>query len=80
MGASVPAEFSSRAGAGRASRPGELRASLRRGRLPSCRCRDHSASATYFCTAEAGREEWIPYQRVPQGQKEFYFRKKQVPG
>ncbi|NXG55337.1 PAFA2 acetylhydrolase, partial [Hemiprocne comata] len=40
--------------------------------------RDHSASATYFCTAEAGREEWIPYQRVPQGQKEFYFRKKQV--
>ncbi|NXU80562.1 PAFA2 acetylhydrolase, partial [Oreotrochilus melanogaster] len=40
--------------------------------------RDHSASATYFCTAEDGREEWIPYQQVPQGQKEFYFRKKQV--
>ncbi|NXS66502.1 PAFA2 acetylhydrolase, partial [Pandion haliaetus] len=40
--------------------------------------RDHSASATYFCKAEAGREEWIPYQRVPQGQKEFYFRNKQV--
>uniref|UniRef100_A0A8B9Z8Z2 1-alkyl-2-acetylglycerophosphocholine esterase n=1 Tax=Buteo japonicus TaxID=224669 RepID=A0A8B9Z8Z2_9AVES len=39
---------------------------------------DHSASATYFCKAEAGREEWIPYQRVPQGQKEFYFRNKQV--
>ncbi|XP_071623678.1 platelet-activating factor acetylhydrolase 2, cytoplasmic isoform X6 [Heliangelus exortis] len=39
--------------------------------------RDHSASATYFCTAEDGREEWIPYQQVPQGQKEFYFRKKQ---
>ncbi|XP_049677004.1 platelet-activating factor acetylhydrolase 2, cytoplasmic isoform X2 [Accipiter gentilis] len=39
--------------------------------------RDHSASATYFCKAEAGREEWIPYQRVPQGQKEFYFRNKQ---
>ncbi|XP_068273738.1 platelet-activating factor acetylhydrolase 2, cytoplasmic isoform X2 [Nyctibius grandis] len=40
--------------------------------------RDRSASATYFCTAEAGGEEWIPYQRVPQGQKEFYFRNKQV--
>ncbi|NXJ76923.1 PAFA2 acetylhydrolase, partial [Trogon melanurus] len=40
--------------------------------------RDHSASATYFCTVEAGKEEWIPYQRVPQGQKEFYFRNKQV--
>ncbi|NXG88385.1 PAFA2 acetylhydrolase, partial [Stercorarius parasiticus] len=40
--------------------------------------RDHSASATYFCPAEAGNEEWIPYQRVPQGQKEFYFRNKQV--
>ncbi|NWU92014.1 PAFA2 acetylhydrolase, partial [Upupa epops] len=39
--------------------------------------RDHSASTTYFLT-EAGQEEWIPYQRVPQGQKEFYFRKKQV--
>ncbi|NXV41367.1 PAFA2 acetylhydrolase, partial [Uria aalge] len=42
--------------------------------------RDHSASATYFCPAEAGSEEWIPYQHVPQGQKEFYFRNKQVPG
>ncbi|NXG01643.1 PAFA2 acetylhydrolase, partial [Sakesphorus luctuosus] len=40
--------------------------------------RDHSAAITYFCTAEAGREEWIPFQRVPQGQKEFYFRNKQV--
>ncbi|KAM6043924.1 platelet-activating factor acetylhydrolase 2, cytoplasmic isoform 2-T3 [Theristicus caerulescens] len=40
--------------------------------------RDRSASMTYFCTAEAGREEWIPYRRVPQGQKEFYFRNKQV--
>ncbi|NXG69286.1 PAFA2 acetylhydrolase, partial [Baryphthengus martii] len=40
--------------------------------------RDHSAAATYFCTAEAGGEEWIPYQPVPQGQKEFYFRNKQV--
>ncbi|XP_010178013.1 PREDICTED: platelet-activating factor acetylhydrolase 2, cytoplasmic-like, partial [Mesitornis unicolor] len=40
--------------------------------------RDHSASATYFCTAEAGGEEWIPFGRVPQGQKEFYFRNKQV--
>ncbi|NXK35985.1 PAFA2 acetylhydrolase, partial [Piprites chloris] len=40
--------------------------------------RDHSAATTYFCTAEAGREEWIPFQRVPQGQKEFYFRNKQV--
>ncbi|NXX48262.1 PAFA2 acetylhydrolase, partial [Tricholaema leucomelas] len=40
--------------------------------------RDHSACATYFCTAEAGREEWIPYQQVPRGQKEFYFRKQQI--
>ncbi|XP_068773704.1 platelet-activating factor acetylhydrolase 2, cytoplasmic isoform X3 [Struthio camelus] len=49
--------------------------------------RDHSASATYFCPAEAGeaaaaaealREEWIPYRRVPPGQKEFHFRNKQV--
>ncbi|XP_067167623.1 platelet-activating factor acetylhydrolase 2, cytoplasmic isoform X2 [Apteryx mantelli] len=45
--------------------------------------RDHSASATYFCPAEAGEaaataEEWIPYQRVPPGQKEFHFRNKQV--
>ncbi|NXF83997.1 PAFA2 acetylhydrolase, partial [Sclerurus mexicanus] len=40
--------------------------------------RDHSAATTYFCTAEAGREEWIPFQRVPEGQKEFYFRNKQV--
>ncbi|XP_071432733.1 platelet-activating factor acetylhydrolase 2, cytoplasmic isoform X2 [Pithys albifrons albifrons] len=39
--------------------------------------RDHSAATTYFCTAEAGREEWIPFQQVPQGQKEFYFRNKQ---
>ncbi|KAI1231136.1 hypothetical protein IHE44_0008069 [Lamprotornis superbus] len=40
--------------------------------------RDHSAATTYFCTAKAGTEEWIPFQRVPQGQKEFYFRNKQV--
>ncbi|XP_063033581.1 platelet-activating factor acetylhydrolase 2, cytoplasmic isoform X1 [Melospiza melodia melodia] len=40
--------------------------------------RDHSAATTYFCPAEAGTEEWIPFQRVPQGQKEFYFRNKQV--
>ncbi|NWU82936.1 PAFA2 acetylhydrolase, partial [Onychorhynchus coronatus] len=40
--------------------------------------RDHSAATTYFCTAEPGREEWIPFQGVPQGQKEFYFRNKQV--
>ncbi|NXG25291.1 PAFA2 acetylhydrolase, partial [Grallaria varia] len=40
--------------------------------------RDHSAATTYFCTAEAGREEWIPFQWVPKGQKEFYFRNKQV--
>ncbi|XP_039589526.1 platelet-activating factor acetylhydrolase 2, cytoplasmic isoform X2 [Passer montanus] len=39
--------------------------------------RDHSAATTYFCPAEAGTEEWIPFQRVPQGQKEFYFRNKQ---
>lgn len=60
--------------------PGSWRCPPRHDCLPSCRCRDHSASATYFCKAEAGREEWIPYQRVPQGQKEFYFRNKQVPG
>ncbi|KAL9824745.1 platelet-activating factor acetylhydrolase 2, cytoplasmic isoform 1-T4 [Geothlypis trichas] len=40
--------------------------------------RDHSAATTYFCPAKAGTEEWIPFQRVPQGQKEFYFRNKQV--
>ncbi|NXL89315.1 PAFA2 acetylhydrolase, partial [Alectura lathami] len=40
--------------------------------------RDCSAATTYFCTAEAGQEQWIPYQQVPQGQKEFYFRNKQV--
>ncbi|NWJ07939.1 PAFA2 acetylhydrolase, partial [Crypturellus undulatus] len=43
--------------------------------------RDHSASATYFCAGEAGealREEWIPYGQVPPGQKEFYFRNKQL--
>ncbi|XP_010226961.1 PREDICTED: platelet-activating factor acetylhydrolase 2, cytoplasmic [Tinamus guttatus] len=43
--------------------------------------RDHSASATYFCAGEAGeelREEWIPYEPVPPGQKEFYFRNKQL--
>ncbi|NXT18167.1 PAFA2 acetylhydrolase, partial [Syrrhaptes paradoxus] len=40
--------------------------------------RDHSAALTYFCLGEAGTEEWIPYRRVPQGQKEFYFRNKQV--
>ncbi|NXI72547.1 PAFA2 acetylhydrolase, partial [Anseranas semipalmata] len=40
--------------------------------------RDHSACATYFCTAGTGQEQWIHYQRVPQGQKEFYFRNKQV--
>ncbi|XP_053820563.1 platelet-activating factor acetylhydrolase 2, cytoplasmic isoform X4 [Vidua chalybeata] len=39
--------------------------------------RDHSAATTYFCSAEAGTEEWIPFRRVPQGQKEFYFRNKQ---
>ncbi|XP_063033584.1 platelet-activating factor acetylhydrolase 2, cytoplasmic isoform X3 [Melospiza melodia melodia] len=42
--------------------------------------RDHSAATTYFCPAEAGTEEWIPFQRVPQGQKEFYFRNKQELG
>ncbi|NXQ24778.1 PAFA2 acetylhydrolase, partial [Alaudala cheleensis] len=40
--------------------------------------RDHSAATTYFCTAEAGTEEWLPFRRVPPGQKEFYFRNKQV--
>ncbi|XP_025899292.1 platelet-activating factor acetylhydrolase 2, cytoplasmic [Nothoprocta perdicaria] len=43
--------------------------------------RDRSASATYFCTGEPGealREEWIPYGRVPPGEKEFYFRNKQL--
>ncbi|NXO25762.1 PAFA2 acetylhydrolase, partial [Cisticola juncidis] len=49
-----------------------------RGLCPLLPHRDHSAATTYFCTAEAGTEEWIPFQRVPQGQKEFYFRNKQV--
>ncbi|KAI6073330.1 Platelet-activating factor acetylhydrolase 2, cytoplasmic [Aix galericulata] len=40
--------------------------------------RDGSASATYFCTAESGQEEWIHHQRLPPGQKEFYFRNTQV--
>ncbi|XP_068514196.1 platelet-activating factor acetylhydrolase 2, cytoplasmic isoform X2 [Anas acuta] len=40
--------------------------------------RDGSASATYFCTAESGQEEWIQHQRLPPGQKEFYFRNMQV--
>ncbi|NXO85327.1 PAFA2 acetylhydrolase, partial [Sitta europaea] len=40
--------------------------------------RDHSAATTYFCSAGAGTEQWIPFQRVPPGQKEFYFRNKQV--
>ncbi|KAF4800093.1 Platelet-activating factor acetylhydrolase 2, cytoplasmic [Turdus rufiventris] len=40
--------------------------------------RDGSAATTYSCTAGAGTEEWIPFQRLPQGQKEFYFRNKQV--
>uniref|UniRef100_A0A8C9EUE8 Platelet-activating factor acetylhydrolase n=1 Tax=Pavo cristatus TaxID=9049 RepID=A0A8C9EUE8_PAVCR len=40
--------------------------------------RDSSAAMTYFCTAEAVREQWIPHQQVPQGQKEFYFRNSQV--
>lgn len=48
--------------------------------LPPCCCRDSSAAVTYFCTAEAVREQWIPHQQVPQGQKEFYFRNNQVWG
>ncbi|XP_050788664.1 platelet-activating factor acetylhydrolase 2, cytoplasmic isoform X1 [Gopherus flavomarginatus] len=49
--------------------------------------RDHSACATYFCKAEAGgsdsleaalQEEWIPFRRVQEGQKEFHFRNPQV--
>ncbi|NXC38068.1 PAFA2 acetylhydrolase, partial [Penelope pileata] len=40
--------------------------------------RDRSAAVTYFCTAEAGQEQWIRYQSVPQGQKEFYFRNNQA--
>uniref|UniRef100_A0A8B9TC05 Platelet-activating factor acetylhydrolase n=1 Tax=Anas platyrhynchos TaxID=8839 RepID=A0A8B9TC05_ANAPL len=40
--------------------------------------RDGSASATYFCGAESGQEEWIQHQRLPPGQKEFYFRNMQV--
>ncbi|XP_025953856.2 platelet-activating factor acetylhydrolase 2, cytoplasmic isoform X1 [Dromaius novaehollandiae] len=44
--------------------------------------RDGSASATYFCAAAAGtaaqREQWIPYSRVPPGQKEFPFRNEQI--
>lgn len=48
--------------------------------FPTCCCRDSSAAMTYFCTAEAVREQWIPHQQVPQGQKEFYFRNSQVRG
>lgn len=49
--------------------------------------RDHSACTTYFCKAEAGgsdsleaalQEEWIPFRRVQEGQKEFHFRNPQV--
>uniref|UniRef100_A0A8C8SZ83 Platelet-activating factor acetylhydrolase n=1 Tax=Pelusios castaneus TaxID=367368 RepID=A0A8C8SZ83_9SAUR len=49
--------------------------------------RDHSACATYFCKVEAGesnpleavlQEEWIPFQRVQEGQKEYHFRNQQV--
>ncbi|XP_044853934.1 platelet-activating factor acetylhydrolase 2, cytoplasmic isoform X1 [Mauremys mutica] len=49
--------------------------------------RDHSACATYFCKAEAGgsdsleaalQEEWIPFRRVQEGQKEFHYRNPQV--
>lgn len=49
--------------------------------------RDQSASATYFCKLEPKesdlsssqlQEEWLPYQRVPEDQKEFRFRNPQV--
>ncbi|XP_038233670.1 platelet-activating factor acetylhydrolase 2, cytoplasmic isoform X1 [Dermochelys coriacea] len=49
--------------------------------------RDHSACTTYFCKAEPGgsdsletvlQEEWIPFRRVQEGQKEFHFRNPQV--
>ncbi|XP_034974179.1 platelet-activating factor acetylhydrolase 2, cytoplasmic [Zootoca vivipara] len=49
--------------------------------------RDHSASATYFCKLDPEtpdfpeaqiREEWLSYQGVPKGQKEFRFRNPQL--
>ncbi|XP_032304809.1 platelet-activating factor acetylhydrolase 2, cytoplasmic isoform X6 [Coturnix japonica] len=40
--------------------------------------RDSSAAMTYFCTAQSIQEQWIPHQRVPRGQKEFYYRNNQV--
>uniref|UniRef100_A0A8D0L3T0 Platelet-activating factor acetylhydrolase n=1 Tax=Sphenodon punctatus TaxID=8508 RepID=A0A8D0L3T0_SPHPU len=50
--------------------------------------RDHSASATYFykpvpetpasAEAAAAEEEWIPFQRAQEGQKEFHFRNPQL--